>query len=75
LVSEGERNEEGTEAEPRFAGTGSYQPQFTPQIGLMGFLGAKSTDKHPLRSYNAVIAGSALLLFCLGLAALFVWLH
>jgi hypothetical protein len=53
-----ERNLEGTSAESRF--TFGRRPEFTPEIGYAGFVGARRSDDAPFRSYRAVAAAAIL---------------
>jgi hypothetical protein len=53
-----ERNLEGTKADSRFEF--GHRPEFTPEIGYAGFVGARPSDEHPFRTYRAVAAAAIL---------------
>lgn len=68
-----ERNLDGAKAESRFKF--GRRPEFTPEIGYAGFIGARPSDDAPFRSYRAVAAAAILFAAITVGVLLFVFVH
>jgi hypothetical protein len=68
-----ERNLEGTKADARF--TFGREPEFTPEIGYAGFLGARRSDDSPFRSFRAIGVSALLFVAITAGVLLFVFLR
>jgi hypothetical protein len=51
----------------------SREPEFTMDLDYPLYAGARPGDKHPLKSYTAVLAAAALLFVCVGVALLLLF--